>query len=678
MFTGGITDDLFIGQTSTIQSGDRITGGLGVNQFDIYLDNSTAGANNMNPMNVSNVQNFFIQNTGADATANLRNIDGAQQIWNSESSAALLLTNAQTSQTFGVSDTNSATDVTFLSGQGTGQTLNLALADAGTKSSMAFIGAHAGNTTDKVSTVTVSASGDSYITLANYAFVPPTSASDLDTNNLFSTFKNLTIGGDGFVSIENAGAVSGGDASTALNALTTVDGSENTGGFTLDITGNSKNVTVTGGSGDDTVEFGATYFDAADVIDLGEGVNTLIVGDQLDVSSSAQLAKDINAAKNVDILGTSADTATSISSAAFSQTIFAATASTITGGANAAASGGAGSGATGTAGENGLTFTFDNDDAVVISATSIIGQVGGRGSAGASGGSGGGTGGEGGDAVALTARVDSGISEVFLEFTATSAITLNGASGGAGGASGAGTSGGEAGENGVSLNASTVEVLNISSVSSSGDVDFVHGIAVGANATIILSGPGDIDLSRNSIVSITSADNLVVDGSAMTGAMTAVTGDGNDIIKGGSGSDTMSGRDGVNFLTGGSGKDSFQFVEADSIVTSLTTITDFTAGLGGDTFKVFTSASNLTSDTSAVVYTLVTLTAAQQNVVSSEASLSAAYSAVLGYLTTEDTVAGFTYGGTTYVAFDGTSSADTLVKVTGLDVTSLVQSNFIS
>jgi len=60
----------------------------------------------------------------------------------------------------------------------------------------------------------------------------------------------------------------------ATGNLATVNASTNTGGVSFNLTGNTKDVTFTGGSGNDTVLMGASLA-TTDKLDGGAGTNTI-------------------------------------------------------------------------------------------------------------------------------------------------------------------------------------------------------------------------------------------------------------------------------------------------------------------------------------------------------------------------------------------------------------------
>ena len=87
------------------------------------------------------------------------------------------------------------------------------------------------------------------------------------------------------------------------NAVTTVNAAENTGGVKLSFIGEGK-VNFTGGKGDDSVGFAFTAFDDESIVDGGDGKDTLRLtsGGDIDATTPAALAA-INGIENVEVLG---------------------------------------------------------------------------------------------------------------------------------------------------------------------------------------------------------------------------------------------------------------------------------------------------------------------------------------------------------------------------------------
>jgi len=260
-------------------------------------------------------------------------------------------------------------------------------------------------------------------------------------------------------------------------------------------------------------------------------------------------------------------------------------------------------------------------------------------------------------------------------FTAASTVT--------GGAS-ADTDANAGHSSGDALAADTVENVVITTASATADVAFVAGTAdgtdtagqsvtVGANGTITLSGAGDVNLGTVVSAAGTSADDLTIDGSAMTGILTVTTGVGNDTIKGGSKADVLDAGTGVNTITTGAGSDTIAVADGASTTTAMTTVTDFSAGAGGDKFN-FAGATAVTFEA---------LTAANTTAIAADTTLAAAATQAHSQLAANEATA-FTFGDKTYLVFEDGSNAgaynaaeDAIVLLTDVALADLHTDNVI-
>ena len=279
----GVVDVATAGGTLT--AGDVVDGGAGTDTANFVITTNAkwaAGAT------VKNVEILNFRNvSGANDTLDLSNVAGATQLWSSGSTGAKVLTlnNVQSNATLGVANTTGADGltVTFKDGTiGQGGTLGLAFNAAGNKTA-------AGVITRVVDTVghVGAANAATDVTLALTA-TGANYAKFTDGANSIGGLKTITVGGAGSLDIIDTG--------TEFDNVVTVNASSNTGGFTIDLGANNKDVTFTGGSGNDTLTL--PNFNATDSIDGGAGNDTLNV-------SLANVLAFTKAApvKNVETLG---------------------------------------------------------------------------------------------------------------------------------------------------------------------------------------------------------------------------------------------------------------------------------------------------------------------------------------------------------------------------------------
>ncbi|OBQ36466.1 MAG: hypothetical protein AN487_12885 [Anabaena sp. CRKS33] len=280
--------DLFIGDNgnqffATVQAGDKIDGGAGIDTLKYYY------ANQVLPT-LLNVEKVELINLG---TTN--NIDFSPLAGSSLEEVTLKFNPQLTFTTIaGLRDIKLGIDNVnnngFIVGNfGNGTTASVSLTDS-TLSQLTIEGT-------KVTTINLDLVSE---------FTDGVNKIDILTIPLSSnaTGGTLNITGDaglGGTDINNP------NSSTVVgsnpNAVTTVNAKENTGGVKLSFQGVGK-VNFTGGKGDDSVGFGFAAFDDKSIVDGGEGKDTLrltSVGN-INTTTDAALAA-INGIKNVEVLG---------------------------------------------------------------------------------------------------------------------------------------------------------------------------------------------------------------------------------------------------------------------------------------------------------------------------------------------------------------------------------------
>lgn len=658
--SGTSGNDTFVGGTAQIQAADTINGGAGTDTAKLYLDTAGAG------LNASNVEIFQIQSSlGGGAAFNATNVTGAEQIWSAGSTSALTVTGLKNNVTLGLDKTQSNLSANFVAGAiGAAETLKLATDASGLATGRVTVTVDDGGAASKFTTLDVNAvAGKSFIGITTHA----TAA------NATTDFTTLKTSGTGTVDLA--------PTTTAFNNLTTVELNA-AGGSTVNLGANAKAVKVTGGAGNDTVIFAANEFNTQDVIDLGAGTNTLVLGDaNLAGAATTELTKAINAAKGVSVLATSFTTAgaggVEINAARYSAIdAFATTASIVRG---TAAANGANANDAGTAGGAAVAMTglAASGDSLNVQ-NNLTGQTGGNGNAGNGSVANGGAGGAG---LSLRMALDSG-ADSFTLSVSENAATLTGGNGGA--KNGAATDGAA----GIGLDAREIESLSISvsknltvvSGKDGGNAAAAADTLVGANATVTITGNGDVNLGNvRANANDTAFQNLTIKAGDLVGALTLTTGAGNDVITVGSKGSTVAAGDGTDTITLGAGVDTVQFLAATNsgnvagtTITTIDKVIGFKAGLGGDVL-----------DNTLAAASFFNLTTANRDAIKNAGDLKAAADAAANFITTNTTWAAFEYSGKTYAIYETTGANTTydgsglLVELVGVTATDLVATNLI-
>ncbi|GKS69055.1 hypothetical protein W03_10590 [Nitrosomonas sp. PY1] len=257
--TGSSGNDIFTSDlasdgesfVSTLQNWDVLNGGNGVDTLNATLGILFGPVNpsltDIEIINFHNVAGFYNFEPNNISFANTR---GAQQIWNDASTEYLSYSAAPIAATFGVRNTQSATDInTFDNVTGNNDRLLIATESAGSDSVRAVV--QSSTDAANIEAMSIDArSGNNFIDVS-----------------AFTAITELTITGPGAL-----------NASVGTTALRTVDAAANTGGVVLDLSTATNDLTVTGGSGNDT--FTSDSHDVnnhqdQDVFDGGNGVDTL-------------------------------------------------------------------------------------------------------------------------------------------------------------------------------------------------------------------------------------------------------------------------------------------------------------------------------------------------------------------------------------------------------------------
>lgn len=669
-------NDTFTGGTAEIQAADTINGQGGDDTAKLFLD---AGNGTLQS---SNVEVFEIQSTGGNRTFTANNVTGMTKIINERSATDLTVTSLQNMVDLEINSPTGAANVSdtflvFASGVlgGADQTLDVKVNNQTTIQELEVDTAGG----DTITTLNLESTGGK-----NILDLGSTTAGDFE-------LKTLNVSGDTRMTLADAGG------NTPLSNVTTVNASTMTaGGLRVDLTSNTKDVTFTGGAGDDRVIFAAGQLDANDVIDMGDGTkDAIIAGEGVFTATGAAWVKAINNAKNVEIAGSSdaagsngaagnaGTAAVTVDMSVFSSiTSFETTAAAVGGNGTAGA-------AAGPAGGEAVLGTFTVNNTLYVDND----LTGGNGAAGATGAN---AGGAGGDALAANMKTDTGSDVLNLVFQEDAATAVTGGNGGAQGSASVAH-----GAGGFALDATQIETVNITTTSSKDDLTFRAGndgggnatgasavttgdVRVGTNGKIDIAGAGDVDLGLVISSAATPNNNLTVDGADMTGKLTVTLGGTNDTAIAGSGGsaitaiDEVGGTDPdqVHSITFGSGADTFSFGvdKAGAVDANATTGTQATQS----------TITNFTSGTDKIGWSGPGTPVFNANKVdvSGAADLAGAIDlAAAGAGNVNGIVRYFNWSGDSYVVFDASAGAtfvngaDSVIKVAG--VTDLAAGDFV-
>jgi len=680
----------------TFNPGDTIRGTSGTTDT---LNLTVTGTIAANPL----ITDFEILNVRAAATGVMSGAGGFTTISSKDSTATMSITGITKAATLGFENygATNGTDARFTYGSdvlgstSASQTFNVN--KVGTQASNAVVRIDTAGS-DQIKTLNIAATNANFITH---------DATD-NNQNAFNTVTTLNVTGTGSLRI-------GGQAAT-LDNVTTVTAS-NSGGLNLDLAtgGNAKNVTFTGGAGNDRVSVSATNFTVDDKFAFGEGTDTLAIADQtVTTAGNATLITAIKAVTGLEILELTGTTNTgnslSMSNVGLSQYLVSGAMT----GANGAAN------ATGTVA---LTITGQGSQTLQITGS----QTGGNATVAGAGSNVNGK--VGAVAVSIAPTTDNGSNAITITLGDTagagSGVTLTGGAGSD--KEGNGTTSGNGAD---ALSIASYETINIlsqgaantlvggSTGGTNGTSAAGAGLAVSTNATINVTGSQDLTLGP------ISGSNATIAAANFTGKLSAAVTAGNSVINSGSAADTITlagtgvqatvnlgaGNDTINVLgstafvtktntaaaaagtttviagaaghgdsiTLGAGADTIKFIAADIVdtlkasagTTRVTKINDFTAGqdkiaivdLGG-------AATSMVLATAQTVATAASLTEVYAAITAISASTDGG--ALSGVVVTVS--AGVSAGTYLYIndaAGAGVSNAnDMLINITGISGT---------
>ncbi|MCH8851149.1 MAG: calcium-binding protein [Planctomycetes bacterium] len=500
----------------TLNNGDNLDGGNGTDTINVEI----IGATNVTttPSSLAKIEIFNIEITDTtDAALNVLNADAISEINNKNSTANLTVTNVSTAPTtFGISNANQNFTVNMT---------NTALAGTGDTATVNISG----------STV---AANEPIVTLQ-----PTTAASGYETFNLVSSggvgnvVEQVTDGNGTTLATMNISGSQDLQIIVAVDATcTTVDASGASG--KIDVVMPTANMTVTGGSNDDTFRFPGNY-DTNDTVDGGAGTDTLVVTSaqgnvttaQTNVSNMETLEISDALVNNIDITyfvtGSSATLATGVTG---TQIVEIRSGDTVTVEADASAT---------------LTIavtdaTGETGDTTTDTCTVVL------------------------DNADITTNLDAPEFEDMTLESKTAANAING---------------------NVVLNAPLAGDQTLTIIGATGltlgdtlGTDTVAADAIDASG---MTGSATLTMNSNPTVACTitgTANNDTLYGSTS-----------GDIINGGTGNDIIGGWAGADIMSGGAGNDTFNMANGDTDDATVTdTISDFDAGTSTTAVDTFT------------------------------------------------------------------------------------------
>lgn len=580
--TGTLNNDAFTATELTLNAGDSLNGGLGVDRLTVTASTSlgaTPPAVTLTSIEtatfISSAANLSTSASGINATtwtglltlglqgAGIALADsgasGGAYFNGLQANAGISLTNV----TVGSANTN-AIRVDFASGKIGSATANLALTlsgGVGAPSARADIALETAGS-DAFTTLTVANSDTSVIGLekASGSLSPTaitiTGAGSLDlavsTNASFANLASVTATGAStavtmnLTGVTKAFTYAGGSGAATLllgnvtNTVTTGDGADA-------ITLGTGADTVTTAAGNDTVNTASTSFTSADAVDLGAGTRDALIFTDVATLNSVGITAAAFAAmsnlKNAEVVGSSA-AVTSVDLGAFTQSIYRLS-------SNLTAN---------------VTATNASSDTIEFTGNGIVGVTG---------------------SAALNIAGAASSSTVSLE--------LNGVSSGV-----SITANNTAASNTALTLASTISTVNILSSGNAANTIGAAGATVNyvidnpSATSFVLTGAKDLSIgtggANNGGLTASGSGGfttaMTFDASAFTGKLTINGSTSADTIKGGTGNDVirgLGGNDTIDLTSGGSDTVTFS---ASASLNGRDTISGFAAGANQDVLNV--------------------------------------------------------------------------------------------
>ena len=277
--SGSTADDFVYGAitgaatTTTLEAYDRVDMGAGSDTLILTL----SGGDYTGDSSISNVENFTVQASGAARAFDADGLEGMVTFTVNQSAQNLTVTNME-SATTNVSiykdSTGNTTDITFKNAglAGTADTINVSLERVTATEALTL----SSDGTNDIENVTIASNG----TVKNFL-----GALTVDDSGAADGLTSLTITGAADLDMDVAALDFAGNATTST---ATLDASAHTGKLWVDVEDADANLihTVTTGSANDTVDFGASL-NNLDSVDTGAGIDLVKVDSLVDGTTTA-------------------------------------------------------------------------------------------------------------------------------------------------------------------------------------------------------------------------------------------------------------------------------------------------------------------------------------------------------------------------------------------------------
>ena len=557
-FTGGTGNDTFNGAngtTDTYTVVDTIDGGAGTDTISLVLD---AGGTTLPSATVSNVEVLKVRDT-VGATLDLGLISGLTTVQLVNSSAATSLSNFDTNIT-GLSVDGIKGDVTIgtAAGGSSATTLNLTTSNVSGTAATNDVDFVAVDANSAITTLNVTTNGTSSYQIFDVS--EATKATFNGTSNLtiavaaLEALTSITVAGSGAVTIADLNTTNaltgtlktitvsetaGLKITDALDTLVeTVDASATSG--VLSVRSGANTTSITGGSGNDTVDIDALVYSGTAKLNGGAGTDTLSISESTATVFTTAAKANISNFETLDITGSAGGdtfdftalsglTGLSLGTNTGAVTITKVPTSVIASGINVVGSQ--------------TTLSFE-----VVDATSPTNTT---------------------DSLALTLDTSDGALNITGTLGADGVETLNL------------TVNKDSSDDDATIAAFAANTdFTVINVTGAGDTIFTSTAAATALGTIAAGdATGDI-----SVVAVAATKNLAIttgsgaDDINGSGLLTA-----GDVLSAGAGIDRLTGNGGADKYTGGSGMDTFEVdVVSGATTVTVNTITDFEKGSSGD------------------------------------------------------------------------------------------------